>query len=512
MNILTKLTSMITALIPAVAILVSCNKDDVIELPETGQTEPESTVISLPLTGNNLTLAVGSEYLFTPEISHNGSGDPEIRWTLDGETAGTGCEYLFKATAVGNYRLTVTASDSYGESTREIVISVVERLPWRLSFPTPSYYQTSTTRYTFAGRPVYITPLIENLDGNSFRWTVNGDVTECTSETFIFTADKPGEYTVSLTVDNLASASLKVICVEGAESDHYRKPTAGSKATSISVFEWVPAPGQFIGETTMGEITTPDDANDWAQKRLNNSNYVSLGGFGGYITVGFDHSIQKRDGQFDFSVTGNAFLNAGSADGGSNEPGIVWVMQDVNGNGIPDDEWYELRGSETGNPQTCRNYAVTYYRPAGPKMNVQWTDNHGLRGTIDYLSAFHRQDYYYPAWITSDSYTLYGTCLQAKTTQNSSTGFWDNSAFSWGYADNKGSDDLSNSDSPDGPGGEGQRNGFMIENAMYPDLTHINLQYIDFIKIQTGLNTKAGWLGEVSTEVFSFQDLSMTTK
>ncbi|MDE7147216.1 MAG: PKD domain containing protein, partial [Duncaniella sp.] len=58
-------------------------------------------------------------------------------------------------------------------------------------------------------------------------------------------------------------------------------------------------------------------------------------------------------------------------------------------------------------------------------------------------------------------------------------------------------------------GGEGQRNGFLIENAMYPDLTHINLQYIDFIKVQTGVNSKSGWLGEVSTEVFNFQDLSL---
>ena len=42
-----------------------------------------------------------------------------------------------------------------------------------------------------------------------------------------------------------------------------------------------------------------------------------------------------------FAIQGNAFDS-------SNEPGIVWVMQDVNGNGLPDDEWYELRGSETG--------------------------------------------------------------------------------------------------------------------------------------------------------------------
>ena len=30
--------------------------------------------------------------------------------------------------------------------------------------------------------------------------------------------------------------------------------------------------------------------------------------------------------------------------------------------------------------------------------------------------------------------------------------------------------------------------------------------YIDFVKVQTGVNVKAGWLGENSTEVFGFTD------
>ena len=69
--------------------------------------------------------------------------------------------------------------------------------------------------------------------------------------------------------------------------------------------------------------------------------------------------------QYDFSIQGNAF-------DGSSEPGIVWVMQDINGNGLPDDEWYELKGSEAGKDETIRNFKVTYYRPEGKKMDVQW--------------------------------------------------------------------------------------------------------------------------------------------
>lgn len=492
-----------------VTLTVSNNAGSVSEELRVDVIEPSAPVISLPLSGDKLTLAVGSDYMFHPEISNADSDSFKIIWTLDGETVSTETEYLFKADKTGDHTLKVTASNNDGENSREISISVVERLPYTLFFPAQSYFQTSTTRYTFAGRPVFITPLMENLAGNKFAWTVNGSPSDCATKTFKFTPDIPGEYLINLTVDDEATASLKVVCVNSTESQRYRKPTAGSCATSIKVFEWTPAPGQFIGDNMSGRETTPEQANAWAQQRLDKKTHVSLGAFGGYIIVGFDHSIARRDGQYDFAIMANAFLNASSGTGGSNEPGIVYVMQDVNGNGLPDDEWFELRGCETGKSETRQNYAVTYYRPAGPKMNVQWTDNSGITGCIDYLGGFHRQDYYYPAWITADSYTLYGTCLHDKTSHNSASGFWDNSAFDWGYADNKGSDDLGGQN---GEGGEGQRNGFLIENAMYPDLTPINLQYIDFIKVQTGLNSKAGWLGEVSTEVFNFQDLSLISQ
>ena len=71
--------------------------------------------------------------------------------------------------------------------------------------------------------------------------------------------------------------------------------------------------------------------------------------------------------------------------------------------------------------------------------------------------------------------------------------------------DNCGSDMLAG-DSYDG---SGQKNGFKISNAMYHDGSPVNLQYIDFIKVQNGALAKSGVLGEISTEVFSFQDLNI---
>ena len=68
-----------------------------------------------------------------------------------------------------------------------------------------------------------------------------------------------------------------------------------------------------------------------------------------------------NDGDYNIAITGNAF-------DGSSEPGIVWVMQDENGDGLPNDTWYELRGSEYGKAETWQDYAVTYHKPTGIQL------------------------------------------------------------------------------------------------------------------------------------------------
>lgn len=473
--------------------------------------EPGIPYISLPFAGDVLILKTGTDYLLTPEIANTTDYDTDItvQWIIDGKEYSTGRTLHFAAETTGEYAVTVTATNADGSDTRTFTIRVLDRLPFTLEFPSQSYFMTSTTRNTFAGRAVMLRPIISGLDANVFEWSVNGQPAECDTDIFSFTPDAPGEYVVNLMVDGMASASVIVVCVNDTEESRWRKPTSSSSPRCNKVFEWVPAPGQFIGETSSGGFAgnSHEDASAWAIDRLNSEQYVSLGAFGGYIIVGFDHSIENIETSYDFSISANAFFNVNTGTGGSNEPGIVSVSQDVNGNGLPDDEWYELRGSETGKSETISDYAVTYYRPSAPAMNVQWTDCLGLSGTVDYLSAFHNQPYYYPAWIPADSYTLRGTRLKDRTTLNSDTGMWDNNCFAWGYTDNMGGDVLSSNDAG---GGEGQRNGFLIKNAMYPDGTHINLRYVDFIRVHTGINSKAGWLGEVSTEVFGFEDLNIT--
>ena len=256
--------------------------------------------------------------------------------------------------------------------------------------------------------------------------------------------------------------------------------------------------GQFVNETVAA--ATREEAWAYAESWLAQKAYVSLGGFGGYLVVGFDHCIDNS-GDYDIAITGNAF-------DGSSEPGIVWVMQDENGDGLPNDTWYELKGSEYGKEETLRDYAVTYYRPSAPKMNVAWSDNRGGSGAIEYLGAFHRQDYYYPAWVAADSYTLRGPCLKSRSYDQSGTGtYWVNPAFDWGYADNFSPLDrlTDNDNSHAGP----SDNHFRISHAVTFDGKQANLKYIDFVKIQVAINQQCGWIGEVSTEVFDVKDLNM---
>lgn len=286
--------------------------------------------------------------------------------------------------------------------------------------------------------------------------------------------------------------------------DNYRPKTETSVAEQTIVYEYTPAPGQFINETKTGGFsgneTTPEAAVAYATQRMKDGVFVSLGAFGGYIVVGFDHSIDNT-GNYDFGVIGNSFK-------GSSEPGIIWVMQDKNGDGNPNDTWYELRGSETGKASTKQNYSVTYYRPKESKQPVQWTDSEGNSGEIDYLESFHTQDYYYPTWITTDSYTLSGTCLEPRNYDKSGNGsYWVQDEYDWGYADNfSPTDRLTNESNSNA---SANANHFKISDAIDKNGKSVHLKYIDFIKVQTGCNTKSGWLGENSTEIFGFFDHSM---
>ena len=262
------------------------------------------------------------------------------------------------------------------------------------------------------------------------------------------------------------------------------EPGANSSKFISRVFEYLPAPGQHINQATIG---SPEQA----QKLVGGtSNSVSLGGFGGYIIFGFDHSVKNQEG-YDLGIYGNP-------SGGTypfSEPGIVMVSQDKNGNGLPDDEWYELAGSEYSKATTIKNYEITYTNPKAA-ANVTWTDNQGKSGEVINISRGARN--YYPAFAANqEKITFKGTLLPSTL---GTSGFVTNAPFEWGYTDSYSTgDDYATK----------QYNSFDISWAVDKDGKKVTLKTVDFIKVYTAQNVNAGILGEISTDIKGAVDLNI---
>lgn len=276
--------------------------------------------------------------------------------------------------------------------------------------------------------------------------------------------------------------------------------TAALAATASSpvhnrVFEFVPAPGQFVNE--LPEWEAGDDAEAMAEKACNHTatdgSIISLGAYGGYIVVGFDHTIVNVDGIRDIYIEGNSF-------GNSSEPGVVLVAYDINGNGLPDDnEWFEIRGSEYDN--SVHDYECTYYRPESDDDDIHWTDNHGNSGYV-YKNRFHSQPHW-PQWLTDhETLTFRGTRLPDNGVDQSGNGsYYILSSFDYGYADNV-------PNSVNGTWNEQAK--IDIDWAIDARGNSVKMPGVDFVKIYSGVNQSNGWIGENSTEVGRIIDAHVT--
>lgn len=279
------------------------------------------------------------------------------------------------------------------------------------------------------------------------------------------------------------------------------------------VYDFCPAPGQFVNDVPIFEEgNTKEDLIKEVEMNIcndKNPGMISLGGFGGYVVFGFDHPVVNVKDEYDFKVYGNAFVANMDSGGGSCEPGIVMVSQDTNGNGVPDDEWYELAGSDYGKETTKKNYKITYYRPdpnkaAVPDPNngslvdtqyIKWTTNYEdeAQGYI-VKNSFHNQSYW-PNWLLDqDKLEFEGTKLENNGVNQgtSEMEYWVLYFLDWGYVDNK-----PNNEDP----------GFKIEWAVDKEGKPVHLSSVDFIKVHNAINQNCGWIGETSTEICGGEDL-----
>jgi hypothetical protein len=326
-----------------------------------------------------------------------------------------------------------------------------------------SSVDTQPDRYTIPqGRPFVLAPVKWLIPDNAtYEWTVNGVIQDFApgSDTEFLKITPPwpqGDYAVTVTArlggTAIASASTTVTYV-GPEATYKRGTTGTVKAERLMSWEGV-APGQH-GQYLVGNLN-------------------GAGGFGGYTMFKFDHSVPRN------GTNGEEIKIGGNAFGGWNEPGIVWVSQDLNGNGLPDDTWYELVGSHSFDSKTVRRYAVAYHRvthvdrPDRGELSTAWVDSRGAGGRPGPLQAYREE--------LPSPMTLVGTLL-------------DNALI---YADGV-----------SGYADVGDTGRVSLSNAIQVNGDHVDLEYIDFIRIQTAIHYYHAAFGNGSPEAGTPTDRTM---
>ncbi len=346
-------------------------------------------------------------------------------------------------------------------------------------FFTDSDYQTE---YEFTlGDTLVIDHEIQHIPLNTaFSWVL-GETVISTTKNLEYIVGEAGTFALEFNAKAENDSLLRSyqLTVNDPYDLYYRPKTENSSEYISEIIEYKPAPGQFINDT----YGTMEAAGKIVGGK---SDLLSLGAWGGYVVFSFDHTIENREDAKDFVVYGNAM-------NGLSEPGIVQVSFDENGNGLPDDAWYELAGSAHDAETTLLDYATTYTNP-GEHADVPWVDNLNNDGSV-LVSSYHAQNYY-PLFIEEqEQVTFNGT--RVFPTINSS-GFVSIDALEWGYVDNFDAEYSTY-------GG----NAMEIDWAIDADRNAVNLKGIDFVKVYSGVQENAGWLGEVSTEIKGASDLSM---
>lgn len=270
------------------------------------------------------------------------------------------------------------------------------------------------------------------------------------------------------------------------------------------VLSYTPAPGQFINSAPWG---TPGSAQSIVGGV---SGSLCLGAFGGSVVFRFESAIENHpDNPYgvDFTIFGNPMAQW-------SEPGVVFVMEDENGNGEADDTWYELAGSDHFFSSTRRNFSTTYFNPdQSEAADVPWETQEGKEGFIR-ANSVHLQAYYplpdsFPG-IGTDETIYTGTLLEGAVDVDHPP-LLISGRRAFGYADNqvRGSAPYTLPDNPytaevENSGGDA----FDIDWAIDNEGSYVELERIHFVKVQSGILHEGGFLGEVSTEITGAVDVA----
>lgn len=293
----------------------------------------------------------------------------------------------------------------------------------------------------------------------------------------------------------LVFASLGLVCASCGDDEPAPEPVDKSEAQSgyvpVTILDYTPAPGQFVNEMPEWKSGMGiDQMRAAANSVINAGDLVSLGGWGGSIIYRLDKYITNKPGA-DFRVVGNAYYTT-VIDGvqyGNCEPGVVFVMEDTNRNGEPDDVWYELWGSHTSE---ARSVAMLYEeRNLGNNVFEILVTTPDQETIVWESNPEYHPHSYFPQWLADGPLLYTGAWLPAngirlpngQYTQESYTGYAD------AQPNNSEASALDISAAHDYLGNP------------------VTLERVDFIKVQTGVLEFNGPIGECSTEVGRIQAL-----
>ena len=160
-------------------------------------------------------------------------------------------------------------------------------------------------------------------------------------------------------------------------------------------------------------------------------------------------------------------------------------MEDTNGNGLPDDTWYALRGQDW---DKVREVTVTYTDVATPTADrrVDWTLSNGTSGALTCNLAYHNHSYF-PLWeMDKSSLTFTALMLPANGVYDAALGRYTQVCLK-GYADSypNNSDDAALS----------------LDDAVDENGNPVHIIKANFVKVVSAVLQANGPMGECSTEV-----------
>ncbi len=157
-------------------------------------------------------------------------------------------------------------------------------------------------------------------------------------------------------------------------------PAPAESPFAVAVIEFAPAPGQFVNDAGFNDplaaLGAPSGGGTFVP---DNTSIVSLGGFGGFITLRFDHVVEDDPLNW-FGMDAIVFGNASWADDKGNrhwaECATIEIALDANGNGWIDEGegWYLIPGSHIADP--AAHYASRSWdddpETGTPPANLSW--------------------------------------------------------------------------------------------------------------------------------------------